>query len=147
MLKVTWGIGGSIHNKSGFRNSKSSNANPATTFKSYVEYFDFFIDRLRGIFLENLDYRECIKKYDTTETVFYVDPPYVHSTRSGCHNYAHEMTDDDHHILIEMLKNIKGQFLLSGYENDIYPAEWLIAKKTSSTQKSHRVECLYSRRK
>jgi DNA adenine methylase len=143
IVKSFMGIGDSIHNKTGFRNSTSSNASPSKTFKSYVEYFDFFVDRMRGIFLENLDFRECIKKYDTEETLFYLDPPYIHSTRMSTKNYGHEMTNNDHIEMVEIIKSIKGNFILSGYENDLYPKEWVVNKKESNTQTTKRTECLY----
>lgn len=34
--------------------------------------------------------------------------------------YKHEMTDDDHRELIDILLNHKGKVMLSGYAHDIY---------------------------
>jgi hypothetical protein len=47
------------------------------------------------------------------------DPPYVHATRVAG-EYDYEIDDRDHEDLIEMLLNIKGKAMLSGYINDIY---------------------------
>lgn len=78
------------------------------------------IERLREIQVEQLDFEECIKKYDSENTLFYLDPPYVPSTRKLKKGYQHEMTVEDHLRLIDTLKNIKGKAILSGYDNDIY---------------------------
>jgi len=32
--------------------------------------------RLSGVFVENLDWCECLKRYDRSHTLFYMDPPY-----------------------------------------------------------------------
>src|SRR5437667_5939067 len=33
-------------------------------------------ERLRTVIIENLDWRECIERYDRASTVMYIDPPY-----------------------------------------------------------------------
>jgi len=75
--------------------------------------------RLMPVQIENLDWRKMLKLYDSSETFFYLDPPYVPSTRrSGVYN--HEMTLEDHEELVEKVLHIKGKVMLSGYPNDIY---------------------------
>lgn len=78
------------------------------------------VERLRKVQIENLDFREIIPKYDSEDTLLYCDPPYVHSTRTMSYTYKYEMDDKDHEELVELLKNIKGKAILSGYDNDIY---------------------------
>jgi len=39
-----------------------------------------FVERLRLVQVENLDWRECIDKYDHEGALFYLDPPYVPET-------------------------------------------------------------------
>ena len=54
-------------------------------------------DRLRGVYLENTDASLIIQRWDSPDTVFYVDPPYLADTRTqGLRGYAHEMTDEEH---------------------------------------------------
>lgn len=70
-------------------------------------------DRLRTVIIENLDWRECIDRYDRPGTVMYVDPPYPDN---GC-NYAHNMRDwNDHCLLADKLKAIKCKWILSSYD-------------------------------
>ncbi|GIV51542.1 MAG: DNA methyltransferase [Candidatus Kapaibacterium sp.] len=75
--------------------------------------------RMQRVQIEQLDWRDIIDAYDTSDTLFYCDPPYPHSTRSEV-RYAHELTDDDHRELIDRLVRIQGMALLSSYPNEIY---------------------------
>jgi DNA adenine methylase len=78
-------------------------------------------DRLSGVTIENLDYRRLIPKFDDPETLFYIDPPYPHSTRDGGgKGYIHEMSDDDHRQLAWLLKSARSKILLSGYPCRLY---------------------------
>ncbi|GIV52312.1 MAG: hypothetical protein KatS3mg038_2833 [Candidatus Kapaibacterium sp.] len=74
---------------------------------------------MQRVQIEQLDWRDIIDAYDTSDTLFYCDPPYPHSTRSEV-RYAHELTDDDHRELIDRLVRIQGMALLSSYPNEIY---------------------------
>lgn len=64
--------------------------------------------RLDGVYVENLDFADCIRRYDRSHTVFYCDPPYLYSA-----DYKAPFTLDDHKRLAACLKLIKGKFLLS----------------------------------
>jgi DNA adenine methylase len=44
-------------------------------------------ERLRTVIIENLDWQECMERYDRPNTVMYIDPPYPNNK---C-NYAHNM--------------------------------------------------------
>jgi DNA adenine methylase len=108
---------------SGFGRSVTAGRNGmATTVASYLSAIDRLPEiaaRLTRVQIENQDFREIIKGYDRPETFFYLDPPYVLSTRKT-KAYRHEMTDDDHAELVELLLNMKGKAVLSGYSNLIY---------------------------
>lgn len=66
--------------------------------------------RLARVYIEQLSYQDVIKKYDRTETFFYIDPPYV-----GCEDvYGKNIfSEKDHFILADILSRIKGKYLLS----------------------------------
>ncbi len=76
-------------------------------------------DRFMRCQVEQDDFRAIFPRYDTPDTLFYVDPPYVTDTRRGG-QYTHELTDDDHRDLVELLLNIEGMALLSGYDHALY---------------------------
>lgn len=65
---------------------------------------------------------EVIRYWDSPDTCFYLDPPYVLSTRkAGSVNmYAVEQPNDHHRELVNLLLSIQGSAVLSGYDSDIY---------------------------
>lgn len=75
--------------------------------------------RMRGWQIESLDFRRVLTDYDSSNTLFYLDPPYVAASRTG-RKYSHEMTDTDHVDLVSMLPRLKGKWLLSGYDSPLY---------------------------
>lgn len=83
----------------------------------YQDVFPHFHRRLQGVQIENLDWKDCIRDYDSHNTVFYLDPPYWESNQ-----YEHTMTRGDHVRMCEMIFDSKGFFALSGYENSVYDA-------------------------
>jgi DNA adenine methylase len=69
-------------------------------------------DRLRTVIIENLDWQECIDRYDRQGAVMYVDPPYP---GNKC-NYSHNMREWSAHVLLfERLKRAKCKWILSSY--------------------------------
>jgi len=69
-------------------------------------------NRLRTVIIENLDWQECIDRYDRQGTVMYVDPPYP---GNGC-NYHHNMREwEAHKLLSERLGRTQCKWLLSSY--------------------------------
>lgn len=108
----------------GFRvNSNRSGTTPAHDWVNYPLHLDRFLERLRGVVIENRDAANIIKQHDSEATLFYVDPPYVHATRNfnrGNAAYAREMTDADHILLSTLLHSVSGMVVLSGYRSALY---------------------------
>ena len=75
--------------------------------------------RLQRVQIENTDFMRVLERYDTPETLFYCDPPYVKDTRSAG-GYTHEMDNGQHEALVDALLNVKGYAVLSGYAHPIY---------------------------
>jgi DNA adenine methylase len=84
-----------------------------------IEELPAMHERIMRVQIEHRDFRELIPLYDTKDTLFYLDPPYIHATRSGG-GYNYECSDKDHEDLVEILLNIKGKAMLSGYIHNIY---------------------------
>lgn len=77
-------------------------------------------DRLKNVIVENQDFRKLIPRYDHPQTLFYLDPPYHMSTRDGKNRYIHEFKKQDHEDLIDILLQIKGSAVISGYACKVY---------------------------
>ena len=76
-------------------------------------------ERLRRVQIENRDAIEVIQKYDSPDTLFYIDPPYPHESRGDIHAYAYEMSEKDHEKLAEALHSVKGKAAISGYRSPL----------------------------
>jgi DNA adenine methylase len=77
-------------------------------------------ERLKGITVENKDWREVVYLYDSPDTVFYLDPPYPEFTRVFKNAYLIEMSAKDHEEMASVLKQVKGKVLLSSYPSKFY---------------------------
>lgn len=86
---------------------------------SVIERLPEFHARVMRVQIENDDFRRIIPRYDTKETLFYCDPPYVSETR-GHVRYRCDMTVEDHKDLVELLLSARGMVLLSGYQHPVY---------------------------
>ncbi len=114
-------FGGRFGNSWGFAvtNSRRNMASTTSSWLSVIDMLPLIHQRIMRVQIEHKDFREIFKIYDTEDTLYYCDPPYVSFTRRG-DGYKHEMTDDDHKDLVNILLNIKGKAILSGYQNEIY---------------------------
>lgn len=66
-------------------------------------------ERLGGVTIECLDWRDFIARWDRPETLFYVDPPY-HGTEGY---YRATFPRADHEALSALLGSLKGRFILT----------------------------------
>lgn len=117
-----------------------------------VESLPEIAERLLRVQIENRPAIEVIELYDSPETLFYCDPPYVHGTRGDDKAYGHEMTDNDHEQLAKTLNRVQGLVAISNYDcnlmNDFYLApKWhklVIPERTNHATKGKRVEVLWA---
>jgi DNA adenine methylase len=79
----------------------------------------------------NIDYKEVIQRYDSNNTFFYLDPPYMGKEK---YYINHDFNEKSHYELADILNNIKGRFALSYYYFDgieeLYPNCKFEQKKT-----------------
>ncbi|KVP59319.1 DNA methyltransferase [Burkholderia ubonensis] len=111
-------------------------------------------ERLRGVMIENRPALDVVRQHDAPDTLFYVDPPYLMSTRNVYAErgryYAHELTDADHLELLDELSRVAGMVVLSGYasrEYDVALEGWMRtstdARISSARGTAVREECLW----
>jgi DNA adenine methylase len=113
---------------SGFRaNSNRSGTTPAQDWRNYPKCLVAIVERLQGVVIECREAMSVMTQHDGIDTVHYVDPPYVHTTRSEKKrgtvtrkSYKHELTDDDHELLARCLRELRGAVVLSGYRSALY---------------------------
>lgn len=125
------GVGATRETTTGFwgmRGPDNINGNsPAIAFHEKAEQIGALAERLYNVIVENRPALDVIRCYDTPETLFYLDPPYVKSTCRSGEKYRCDMKDDDHRALAEVLHHIKGKAIISGYDCALYQeayADW-----------------------
>lgn len=109
-------------------------------------------DRLLRVQIENRPAIDVIRLYDSPTTLFYCDPPYVHQTRGDAKAYGHEMNDQQHQELADVLNAVQGKVAFSNYDcpllDALYPpARWhktIRPPKTNHATKGKRVEVLWT---
>ena len=79
--------------------------------------------RLRRVVILHDSALNVIRKQDGPATLFYLDPPYLPSTRASKDNYKHDMTEDDHRELLKTIKQCRGKVMISGYPSGLYDTE------------------------
>lgn len=108
--------------------------------------------RLLRVQIENRPAEDVIRLYDSSQTLFYCDPPYIHDTRGDSKAYGYEMSDDDHRKLAAVLNEAKGMVAVSNYDceimNELFPPpKWhkLVGEeRTNHATKGKRVEVLWT---
>lgn len=76
--------------------------------------------RLKRVVVMCGDAVKVIRSQDGDNTLFYLDPPYVHESRVTTSDYDFEMSTDQHTDLLEAVSQCNGNVLLSGYPNELY---------------------------
>lgn len=74
-------------------------------------------DRLANVMIYSMDAVRFIRLMDSPDCLLYVDPPYVHQTRSDT---RYKIDLPCHQDLITALLTTKSKVVLSGYENEDY---------------------------
>ena len=108
--------------KSKFIDLKGKYHSKFTSFKNKLknENWQKMFERIN--FVENLDFEDVIKKYDSPTSYFYCDPPY-YVVGEGNYYSNHDFGRNDHERLANALKGIQGKFSLSYYDFPIL-SEW-----------------------
>lgn len=93
---------------------------PQVTWPDIPQNLFVINERLKGVVIENRDFRTIIKRYNFSDALIYADPPYLPETRDYGVDYRHEMSEQDHVELSELLHNHKGPVVISGYRSRLY---------------------------
>lgn len=108
-----------------------------------IDHLYDIANRLKQMTIENDPALTVINRYDAPTTLFYLDPPYVQSTRNqrwALAAYQYEMADEDHRELARALNRIEGMAIVSGYPSPLYEelyAGWqMITKEVAQNNQS-----------
>lgn len=107
----------------GARRKDGGGQSPAVDWSTWPDCIPAFVDRLRGVVLECRPALDVIRQSDSAQTLHYLDPPYVVSTRRRVgkgRGYTHEMTDAEHRALAAAAMGVEGMVVLSGYKCPLY---------------------------
>jgi DNA adenine methylase len=134
--------------------TRSRVSEQASAWLSVIEGLPEVHRRLRGVIILNQNALQVIQKQDGPKTLFYCDPPYLHETRSTTGEYHFEMNEDQHRELLQVLSQIEGKFMLSGYPSQLYD-QWqqqcgwtrhdyeIDNKAAAGKVKETKIECLW----
>jgi len=82
--------------------------NPNRFISRLPKLVENFANRFTNVIIEDIDFRDFFKKYNTKDFFFYLDPPYY-----GTAGYEVPFVEQDHIDLSNCLQTFKGRFLLT----------------------------------
>ncbi len=113
--------GGGHKYKTGF--SVSQTVDKAQTYKTSVGLIAAMAQRIKDWNILCRDFQDVIEKYDSPNTFFFCDPPYV-----DCEDlYAGDFKREDHYRLRETISQIEGKVIICYYDHplirELYPVD------------------------
>jgi DNA adenine methylase len=105
--------------------------------------------RLKDAMIEHCEAIDVIRRFDAPKTLFYVDPPYIGTSRGRLDHYRHEFRGDEEHVrLAECLQTVEGMVIVSGYPSELYQVlykGWTVLETTTPTNGNGKsaTECLW----
>lgn len=118
--EMGFGSSGAI-SSAGFSREGPGGRRKVLSFRNKIKNLPKVTARLLDVQIDSVDALSLFEQYDSPETLFYVDPPYVMETRKDKSSvYAHEYTEEDHEKLLTALCGCEGMVVLSEYSTDQY---------------------------
>jgi DNA adenine methylase len=77
-------------------------------------------ERLRGVTILCKDAFRVIREYDSPDTTFFLDPPYVPDTRVNKKVYYIDQPVEHHERLVDLLLEVRSAVVLIGYDHSVY---------------------------
>jgi DNA adenine methylase len=118
-VAVMMSMNSSIRN-TGWSSTKYPNSNPARAWHNSIAHLSLCAHRLAAVQIDHRDFEDVIRAYDSPQTCFYLDPPYLPEARRKERCYHHEMSEQDHTRLLACIQHIQGMVMLSGYAHPLY---------------------------
>jgi DNA adenine methylase Dam len=83
-------------------------------FKIDEYSYDKIKYRLSNTIIENMDFKDFVKKYDNDKNLIFMDPPYFERPTS----YVKNFTNNENLIFLNFIKNVKGKIVYTDIYND-----------------------------
>lgn len=131
------------------RGGRPGDLNAWETFKNLLPKI---AERLKGVEVSNKDATDLVQENKNPDTLIYLDPPYVKTTRTSKSVYDCEMTDEEHRLLAAAATTSSAKVIVSGYDcplyQELYKGWRVITKEVPNNAgqgktKQRRVECLW----
>lgn len=147
-VKCWQGFGCGNTYKTGYRRGiGDTSPNPAKAWTKLPEAIQFAAKRIKNAQIEHVDALKLIKDMHGENTFIYIDPPYMKDTRVKKKQYTHEMTDEQHMKLLQIVRESDCKIMISAYENELYNEQlkgWRKEHKSTTAECSRkRTETLY----
>jgi DNA adenine methylase len=153
--EMGFGSAGATKGRTGFRiDTRRKYGTAQDLWARFPESLARVCERLTGVMIENRPAVDVIAQHDAPDTLFYLDPPYMMSTRyvGARHGryYDCEMSNADHSELLELCSSVEGMVVLSGYATPEYSEAlqgWSMASTEARISAARgtglRTECLW----
>ena len=76
--------------------------------------------RLKRVQVESLPFEDILRRYDSRDTLYLLDPPYLPETRVTTNRYTHECTRDDHVRLLRIARGLDAKVAICSYRSGLY---------------------------
>lgn len=126
--QMGFGSAGATKQTTGFRTYTRERFGQSVQFDwiKYPAHIAAVAQRMQGVLIEQRPALQVMADHDGADTLHFVDPPYMHATRSKPRGalktqaYRHEMTDADHVELLTTVQGLRGLVMLCGYDTELY---------------------------
>jgi DNA adenine methylase len=129
-------FGGSFN---GFRVSKTRGGGGGFSREKVKELLRAAHERLDNVAIENVPYDRCFKLYDSAETFFFIDPPYLDANPGGYAGWDRKQLKE----FREHLRGLKGNWVVtlddSAFNRDLFSDCPMEAVETANKCVNHNV--------
>lgn len=119
-----FGSAGSTKGATGFRTDTRRKYGTAQhLWAAYPDVLGAVGERFLGVLVENRPAIDVMRSHDCDDTLHFVDPPYLMSTRErggAGRYYRHELTEEQHAELLDAVDGMEGMVVLCGYPSELY---------------------------
>lgn len=124
-LKVAWAVyvncNCSFANKlNGGWATQVINQNSAMTWENRIDLLPLQLERLRGVYISSEDALDCMKRFDSPNSLIYIDPGYP---GTECGHYD-ALTAEQFAAMVEFLERCQSSFILHCYPYEGIPSHW-----------------------